>query len=412
MTKSYELFIATRYLKSKRRTGFISLISYISIAGVAIGVAALIIVLSVMNGFETEVRDRIIGSDAHIRLTTHHDEGIRHHPDIIAKIQDVQHITGISPYIFEKGLIREGSRTEGVIVRGIDPATVASVSDLPNQIISGGLHLGRVDVTGRDNYPGLILGKYLADRLYSTLGDTVILFSPGAAGPFSQPRAKRFVISGIFETGLYEYDDVFAYIAIPEAQDLFNLPGIVTGLEIRLDDYEKATPVKERIREILGYPYFPRTWHEMHRNLFNWMQIEKWMGFIILSLIIMVAAFNIISSLIMVVLEKRKEIGILKSMGATDTSIRRIFIYEGLAVGVVGTIMGIILGWGICALQIKYKFFSLPPDIYFLSELPVIMQPFDFIMIGIMALLLCFLASVYPAHKAATLIPVEAIRYE
>ena len=409
---SYELFIATRYLKSKRRTGFISLISYISIAGVAIGVAALIIVLSVMNGFETEVRDRIIGADAHIRLGTYHENGILEGDSIIQQIEGIRHISGISPYIMEKGLIREGGRTEGVIVRGIDPATVGTVSELPETIISGGLHLGPVDVTGRENLPGLVLGRYLADRLYATLGDTVVLFSPGSGGLFSQPRAKQFHVAGVFETGLYEYDDVFAYISIPEAQDLFRMPDRVTGLEIKLDDIDRSAEVKAAIQEVLGYPYFPRTWHEMHRNLFNWMKIEKWMGFIILSLIIMVAAFNIISSLIMVVLEKKKEIGILKSMGATNAGIRRIFIYEGLAVGVIGTAIGIIIGWGLCFLQLKYHFFSLPPDIYFINALPILMKASDFVMIAVIALLLCFLASVYPAHKAATLVPVEAIRYE
>jgi lipoprotein-releasing system permease protein len=409
---SYELFIALRYLKSKRRTGFISLISYFSIAGVAIGVAALIIVLSVMNGFETEVRDRIIGSDAHIRLVTFHEEGIEDYPSVIEKIKDVDHIVGISPYVMDKGLIREGPRTEGVIVRGVDPETVGKVSDLPQKITTGGLHLGRTDVTGKENLPGIILGRFLADRLYSTLGDTVVLFSPGASGPFSQPRAKRFHIAGIFETGLYEYDDVFAYVALPEAQELFQMGDTVTGLEIKLDHYERASKVKEMIQGILGYPYFPRTWYEMHRNLFNWMKIEKWMGFIILSLIIMVAAFNIISSLIMVVLEKKKEIGILKSMGATNKSIRRIFIYEGLAVGVIGTAAGILIGWGLCAAQLKYHFFSLPSDIYFVSELPILMKLTDFTVIAVIALLLCFIASVYPAHKASTLVPVEAIRYE
>ncbi|TKJ37570.1 lipoprotein-releasing system transmembrane subunit LolC [candidate division LCP-89 bacterium B3_LCP] len=409
---SYELFIATRYLKSKRRTGFISLISYLSIAGVAIGVAALIIVLSVMNGFETEVRNRIIGADAHIRLGTHHEEGIVDVESIMDKIRDIDHITGISPYIMDKGLIRIDKRTEGAIVRGVDPATVGDVSDLPQTIIHGGMHLGRTDVTGAENLPGLVLGRMLADRLYATLGDTVILFSPGAAGPFSQPRAKRFHLAGIFETGLYEYDDIFAYIAIPEAQELYRMTDKVTGIEIKLDDLDKAGQVKEIILGILGFPYFPRTWHEMHRNLFNWMKIEKWAGFIILSLIVMVAAFNIISSLIMVVMEKRKEIGILKSMGATSASIRKIFIYEGLAVGVVGTVMGVMLGWGLCMLQISYRFFRLPPDIYFLSELPILMRSSDFIMVITAALVLCFLASVYPAHRAAALVPVEAIRYE
>jgi lipoprotein-releasing system permease protein len=409
---SYELFIATRYLKSKRRTGFISLVSYISIIGVTIGVAALIIVLSVMNGFETQVRNRIIGADAHIRLGTYRDDGIANVDSVIEKIRGVHHITGISPYIMDKGLVRDAGRTEGVILRGIDPGTVDQVSDLRDQIVHGGLHLGRVDVTGEPNLPGIVLGRYLADRLYATLGDTVVVFSPGATGPFLQPRAKQFTVAGIFETGLYEYDDVFAYVAIPEAQELFHMAGRVTGLEIKLDDFEKAAVVKEVIEQRLGYPYYPRTWFEMHRNLFSWMKIEKWMTFILLSLIIIVAAFNIISSLIMVVLEKKKEIGILKSMGATNAGIRRIFIYEGLAVGIIGTFLGTILGWGLCNLQVRYHFFSLPPDVYFLSELPILMKAGDFILIAVAALLLCFLASVYPASKAAALVPVDAMRYE
>jgi len=408
----YELFIATRYLKSKRRTGFISLISYLSIAGVSIGVAALLIVLSVMNGFESEVRDRIIGSDAHIRLITFREEGITNPEELIAKVEDIHHVIGISPYIMEKGLIREGGQTEGVIVRGIDPKRVGTVSDLPERLTLGNLNLGRTDAAGNESLPGIILGKFLADRLYATLADTVILFSPGGMGLFSQPRAKKFRIAGIFETGLYEYDDIFAYIALDEAQELYGMPGKVSGLEIKLDDYNRAAAVKDEIQARLGAPYFPRTWYEMHRNLFNWMMIEKWMGFIVLSLIIMVAAFNIISSLIMVVLEKKKEIGILKSMGATNGGIRKIFLWEGLAVGIIGTVIGVLLGWGICWAQLEFKILSLPPDIYFLAELPIMMKLSDFVIVIAAALVLCFLASIYPAHRAASLVPVEAIRYE
>ncbi len=409
---SFEFFIARRYLKSKRRTGFISLISYLSIAGVTIGVAALVIVLSVMNGFETEVRDRIIGADAHIRLSDLHEEGISQADSLMTQLRMLPHVTGVTPYIMDKGMVREGGRTEGVFVRGIDAGTVGQVSDLPQQIISGGLHLDRRDVTGRENLPGIILGSILADRLYSMLGDTVILFSPGTAGPFLQPRARQFLLAGIFETGLYEYDDVFAYISLTEAQELFHMPDLVTGVEIRLDNYERAALVKEEIQKMVGPGYLPRTWFEMHRNLFSWMKIEKWMTFILLSLIIIVAAFNIIASLVMVVLEKKKEIGILKSMGATNFSILRIFVYEGLTVGVVGTALGTIIGWGLCNLQVKYHFFSLPPDVYFLSELPVLMKVSDFALIALAALFLCFAASIYPASKAAALDPVEAIRYE
>jgi lipoprotein-releasing system permease protein len=407
---SFEYFIAKRYLRAKRQTGFISLITYISIGGVTIGVAALIIVLSVMNGFESQVRDRIIGADAHIRIETFHNKGIEDWQGLIAKIRDIPHIIGISPYIMEKGMIRCGKETEGVIIRGINPTTVGQVSDLPNNIVYGSLDLGVPDSGG---LPGIVLGKYLADRLIAVRGDTILLFSAaGFTSTLSQPLVKVFRLAGIFETGLYEFDDAFAYISIESAQKLFLMDHKVNGIEIKLDDLWTAPDVKNVIEATLGYPYYVRTWMEMRRNLFSWMKVEKWVWFILLSLIIMVAAFNIISTLIMVVLEKKKEIGILKSMGATSKAISRIFTIQGLIVGLVGAVLGTIIGWLVCYIQIKYKVFTLPADIYFLDWLPVQMQWMDFVAIDVVAVLLSFLAAVYPARKASKLDPVEAIRYE
>lgn len=407
---SYEYFIAKRYLRAKRQTGFISLITYISIGGVTVGVAALIIVLSVMNGFESEVRNRIIGADAHIRVETYHDQGVEDWQGTINKIKDIPHIIGISPYIMEKGMIRCGKETEGVIIRGIDPATAGQVSDLPKNIVYGSLDLGVPDSGG---LPGIVLGKYLADRLIAIKGDTILLFSAaGFTSTFSQPLVKMYRLTGIFETGLYEFDDAFAYVSIPSAQKLFLMGDRVNGVEIKLDDMWAAQDVKNVIGETLGYPYYPRTWIEMRRNLFSWMKVEKWVWFILLSLIIMVAAFNVISTLIMVVLEKKKEIGILKSMGATSQGISKIFTIQGLIVGVVGAVLGTAIGWTVCYIQIRYKVFALPSDIYFLDWLPVRMQWFDFVAIDVVAILLSYLAAVYPARKAAKLDPVEAIRYE
>jgi lipoprotein-releasing system permease protein len=408
---SYEYFIAKRYLRAKRQTGFISLITYISIGGVTIGVAALIIVLSVMNGFESEVRNRIIGADAHIRVETFHNEGVEDWENMRGRIEEVPHVVGVSPYITDKGMIRCGQEIEGVLVRGIDPATIGEVSDLPDNIVYGSLDL-EAPADG-SKLPGIVLGKYLADRLLAIKGDTVLVFSAaGFTSTLSQPLVKVFRVAGIFETGLFEFDDTIAYISISSAQKLFRTGDKVHGVEIKLDDMWAAQDVKNVLEATLGYPYYLRTWIEMRRNLFSWMKVEKWVWFILLSLIIMVAAFNVISTLIMVVLEKKKEIGILKSMGATAKGISKIFTIQGLIVGVIGAVLGTILGWVICYIQIKYKVFGLPADIYFLDWLPVRMQWFDFVAIDVVAVLLSYLAAVYPARKAAKLDPVEAIRYE
>jgi lipoprotein-releasing system permease protein len=409
----YEGFIARRYLAAKRKTGFINLITYISVLGVAIGVAALIIVLSVMNGFESEVRSRIIGFDTHIRVRTYHDEGMDSVRAVIARIRDIPHIEGISAYILDKGMIQAAGRSDGCLIRGADPASIDSVSDLAKNIVYGKPELGIVERTGGRPLPGIVLGRYLAERLYVEPGDVVTIFTPaGVRSMLQMPPVKQFVVSGYFETGMYEYDNTYVYISISAAQELFKMGEKVSGVEIRLDDLFKADQVVSAIEKRLGFPYYPMTWFEMRKNLFSWMQLEKWAMFIILSLIIMVAAFNIVSTMIMVVMEKTKEIGILKSMGATSGGVMRIFLYQGAVVGIVGTALGLSIGYGLCWAQLKYKIFSLPGDVYFINVLPVKTEIQDFALIGAASVFICLAASLYPAKKAASLIPVEAIRYE
>ncbi|MFQ6113256.1 MAG: lipoprotein-releasing ABC transporter permease subunit [bacterium] len=410
----YEFFIARRYLKSKRKTGFISLITYISILGVMIGVAALIIVLSIMNGFESEVRTRIIGFGSHIRLRTFHNQGLENYRNIIKKIENFDHIIGISPYIDEKALIISKNRKAGVVIKGVDSNTIGQVSDIEDDVIYGTFEIGEIKTDGHKTLPGIVLGRYLAEKLGAGLGDKIQVLSPTGLSPLisRMPHLRTFQVSGYFETGLFEFDDVFAYISIKEAQRLFDLKKRVSGLEIRLDDLNQSDNVSNRIDAFLGYPYTSVTWFDMNKTLFSWMQIEKWAAFIILSLIIMVAAFNIVSTLIMVVLEKTKEIGILKSMGATSTSIMKIFMFEGLVGGAIGTILGSIIGFLLCWSQWKYQYFSLPPDVYIISSLPILMKGKDFFLIALAAVLLSLMATVYPAWKAAQLDPVEAIRYE
>lgn len=409
----YEFFVARRYLRSRQKTGFINAITYITVSGIAIGVAALIIVLSVMNGFESEVRERIIGFDTHIRLRTFHDQGMTDYRDVQKTIQDIPHIIGISPYIWGKGMIRSGKYSDGIILKGSDPATLSQVSDLDKNIVYGEVDLGMVPREEGSALSGIVVGTYLADRLYIALGDVVTVFSmSGVRSMFQMPPVKQFIVTGYFETGMFEFDNAYAYISIDAAQELFRMPGKVSGLEIRLDDLYQADEVVKTMDERLGYPYTADTWFEMRRNLFSWMQLEKWAMFIVLCLIILVAAFNIITTLIMVVMEKTREIGILISMGATSKSIQRIFLYEGVVVGVVGTVLGLLIGYGLCQAQIQYEFFSLPGDVYFINTLPVRMQITDFLFIAGASIMICLASALYPAVRASRLVPVDAIRYE
>ncbi len=411
---SYELFIAKRYLRSKRQVKFISLITYISIAGVMIGTAALIIVLSVMNGFESEVRSRIIGFDAHVKLRTFHDRGVENYAEVLDKVKGIPHIIAVAPYITDKAMILSREKKEGVVVKAIDAEREAQVTDLVKNVNYGTLNLGAIAKDGEPAYPGIMLGYSLADRLEVGLGDRVQLLSAAGfkLGGFYTPPVMTFRVAGFFQSGLYEYDDNFAFIGIPQGQRLFELGNKVSGVQFKLSDMNFAGEVAEKLEERLGYPYHAITWFDLNKNLFSWMQFEKWIAFIVLSLIILVAAFNIVSTLIMVVLEKTKEIGILKSMGATNESVMRIFIYQGAVAGVIGGVLGLIIGYALCWAQLKFKFFSLPPDVYIISALPILMQPLDFVFIASAALMLSLIATIYPAYRAAKLDPIQAIRYE
>jgi len=408
---SYEFFIAKRYLRSKRKSKYLSVITLISIGGVLIGVATLTFVLSMMNGFEKEVRSRIIGITAHVTILSSKGEGIENYPELLPLIKSHSQVKGIAPFIYFKAAIASKEESDGIVIRGIEPEEEKKVTHIGENLIAGTFDLKEV----KGERPGIVLGTTLADRLRVKIGDDIILFSINketVSAGFLSPKVTKFKVAGIFETGMYEYDSNLAYISLLSAQKILNSGDVVTGLQIKISDFYKAQKVARELDSKLGPNYYATDWMHMHKNLFSWMALEKYAMFIVLSLIVAVAAFNIISTLIMVVIEKRKEIGILKSMGATSPSIMKIFMFEGLVAGVVGTIMGSFLGFILCWIQKTFKPISLPPEIYFIATLPVDMRFFDFLIVALAAVGITFLATLYPAARAARMLPVEAIRYE
>lgn len=376
-----------------------------------IGVTALDFILSMMNGFEREVRSRIIGTTAHISVYSAYSEGIDNYQDLLPQVKEIKHVVDVAPYIYYKAAIATKTGSDGIVVRGIEAEKETLVTDLRRNLKIGDL---RLEPEG-DEPPGILLGATLADRLGAKLGDPVVLFSlkeGSLTSGWTAPKASKLKVKGIFETGMYEYDASLAYISLSTAQKLFNLGSRITGLQIKLDNLYQAGKVSKELEGKLGPHYYALDWMHMHKNLFSWMTLEKYAMFIVLSLIVAVAAFNIISTLIMVVIEKRKDIGILKSMGCTNPSIMKIFMFEGLVVGGIGIVLGSAFGYILCWIQKTFNLVSLPPEIYFINSLPVEMRPVDFIMVASAAMVLTFLATVYPARRASQLSPVEAIRYE
>jgi len=409
---SFEYFIGRRYLKAKQRQAFISMITLLSVAGVAVGVMALIVVIAVMSGFEADLKSRILGVESHVVLM-HQAGPFDDYRKVIDTVQGTAGVEAATPFIYSQVMLRSAHSVSGGVLRGIDPETAASVI---KGIRTEGLKTKDYaqEAAGNDpSGPGIILGRELARSLHVLKGDNVYIITPkGMLSPIGHvPSMRRFIVRGYFETGMYEYDGSMAYVRLEDAQKMLRIGDTVSGIEARVTDIYAAKDISKRIVEKLGYPFWARDWMQMNHNLFSALKLEKTVMFIILALIILVAAFNIASTLIMMVMEKTKDIAILKAMGATDRSIRKIFVFNGMIIGTIGTFIGTCIGFILCGLLKKYKFIELPGDVYYLTTLPVKLDILDVIVIASSAVVICFLATLYPANQASKLDPVEAIRY-
>lgn len=415
MFRPYELFVGLRYTYTKRRTHFISFISMTSMLGIALGVTALITVLSVMNGFETELRDRILGMAAHATVTTE-DGSLEDWPSVAAMLRDQPHVLAAAPYVTGESMLTSGDLASGALIRGVLPGQEGSVSDVGDHILNGNL-----DLLQPGKY-GIILGKDLALALGVGVDDAVTLVSPQITivPTGILPRLRRFTVVGIFEVGMYEYDRGVALIHMDDAAKLFRLQDAVSGLRLKLDDVFAAPQIARQLANVLPQEYQVEDWSRRHANFFRAIKTEKRVMFIILTLIVAVAAFNIVSTLIMVVTDKRSDIAILRTLGASPRSIMQIFIVQGVVIGLLGTAIGVAGGVSLAlnietivpAIEELFGVHFMAADVYYISEVPSELHWRDVWIMSGVALVLSLLATLYPAWRAARTNPAEALRYE
>ncbi len=410
---SFEYFIGRRFLRTKQKQAFISLITILSTAGVTVGVMALIVVIAVMSGFDADLKARILGGQSHLVVKRH--GGVM--PDYQQAIEIIEKMDGVvaaSPVIYSQVMLRSSNQVSGAVLRGIDPESAGKVIKTLEKIILPAHIESDNNKSVSRSIPGIVLGKELAGNLSVEVGDIIYLISPrGMLSPVGHmPSMKQFKVTGYFESGMYDFDGTFAFIHLKEAQKIMRLKDEVSGIEVRIKNIYKAGEIGQKIKSELGFPYWTLDWMRRNQNLFAALKLEKLVMFIILTLIVLVAAFNIASTLIMMVMGKTKDIAILKAMGATDKSIMKIFVFKGMVIGSVGTTLGFFFGLIICTVLEHFKIAELTGEIYyFTTKLPVQMEFSDVFLIVTSALVICFLATLYPARQAAKLDPIEAIRY-
>ncbi len=445
----FELFIATRYLRAKRRQAFIGIITGISIVGVAAGVASLIVALAINNGFRQDLQERLIGSTSHISLLRVADDGIKNWPALLERLSKQPHVVAAAPAIFEQVLISRGPRARGAVLKGMIPADERRVGDLLNTIKEGSAAaLEETSPEAEQNFPQpethkdsvggeasesdespdslagvharvaamppIILGKDMADNLGATVGSVVLVTSPqGELTPFGMvPKYSRFRVVGIFNSGFYDYDSSWAFTRLSDAQRLFGLGDLISVIEFKIDDIYKADEVSRELEDAAGKGFMTTNWMEQNQALFHALRLERLVTFITIGLIVFVAALNILISLIMMVMEKTKDIAVLMSMGTRKAQVRNIFIAQGVLIGVIGTAIGLLLGYAISYAGGHYHIISLSPEVYSIDYVPFAPRPMDGLLVAVVAIGVSFIATLYPSWSAGRTLPAEALRYE
>ena len=436
----FELFVASRYLRAKRRQAVIGIITGISIAGVAAGVASLVIALAINNGFRQDLQDRLLGSTSHINLLRIQSDGIGDWRPLMDRLSKEPHIVAAAPAIYEQVLISRGPRARGAVLKGMIPSEERKVSDLLKSVTIGSadeLKQGRITISIRDTGPGsapaiqsptdlqgvenriaamppIILGKDMADELGATVGSIVLVTSPqGELTPFGMvPKYDRFRVVGIFDSGFYDYDSSWAFIRLSDAQQLFGLGDLVSVLEFKVDDIYQADQISKEIEQAAGKGFMTTNWMEQNKPLFRALRLERLVTFITIGLIVFVAALNILISLTMMVMEKTRDIAVLISMGTRKSQVRRIFIAQGLLIGVVGTAIGLVLGYALSFAGGHYRLLSLAPEVYSINYVPFAPRAMDGVLVALVAIGISLVATMYPSWSAARILPAEALRYE
>jgi lipoprotein-releasing system permease protein len=409
---AYEAFIARRFLRSRRHRVSLSLITFLALTGVAVGVTVLVTVTAVMSGAQAGFRERVLGVSAHL-LVMRYGEALGEHGTVLERLDAVPGVVAAAPFVYAHGLLRSAKGTAGTVLRGVDPALEGRVTGvLPPELLAG---LQRDAQTRGDapGPPGIVLGRELARQLEVTPGDQVFMLSAqgGASAVTQVPGMRRLRVLGTIDTGLYDFDKSLGYMHLADVQRIMGLGEAVSGIGVRVENAYRAPQVREQIVDVLGFPYWAKDWTQLYQNMFGALRLQKTVMFVILILIVLVAAFNVAGTLFMMVNEKTRDIAILKAMGATDGSIGQIFVLKGMLIGLAGILMGLAGGFGLCALLRRYRFVELDPKIYPFTRLPVDVQAADVALIVACALLICFLATLYPSRRAARLNPVDALRH-